>query len=95
VPLEFISNIIIRPLTLTLRLFATMFAGHLLLLVFALGGEYLVLEYGGVVGIVGGILSWVMAIAISFLEMLIMFLQAYVFTLLTAMYIGLALAEEH
>ena len=72
-----------------------MFAGHLLLLVFALGGEYLVLEYGGVVGIVGGLLSWVMAIAISFLEMLIMFLQAYVFTLLTAMYIGLALAEEH
>jgi len=95
VPLEFISNIIIRPLTLTLRLFATMFAGHLLLLVFALGGEYLVFEYSGVVGIIGGLLSWVMAIAISFLEMLIMFLQAYVFTLLTAMYIGLALAEEH
>jgi len=95
VPLEFFSNIIVRPITLTLRLFATMFAGHLLLLVFSLGGEYLVFEYGGIVGILGGVFSWVMAIAISFLEMLIMFLQAYVFTLLTAMYIGLALAEEH
>jgi F-type H+-transporting ATPase subunit a len=95
VPLEFFSNIIVRPITLTLRLFATMFAGHLLLLVFALGGEYLVFEYSGFIGVIGGIFSWVMAIAISFLEMLIMFLQAYVFTLLTAMYIGLALAEEH
>jgi len=95
VPLEFLSNLIVRPVTLTLRLFATMFAGHLLLLVFSLGGEYLLLHYGGVVGVAGGLLSFLMAILISFLEMLIMFLQAYVFTLLTAMYVGLAVAEEH
>jgi F-type H+-transporting ATPase subunit a len=95
VPLEFFSNIIVRPVTLTLRLFATMFAGHLLLLVFSLGGEYLVFEYSGVVGVIAGVVAWVLAILITFLEMLIMFLQAYVFTLLTAMYIGLALADEH
>ena len=41
IPLEFISNIIVRPITLSLRLFANMFAGHLLVLVFVLGGEYL------------------------------------------------------
>ncbi|GAA5148917.1 F0F1 ATP synthase subunit A [Nocardioides marinquilinus] len=95
IPLEFFSNILVRPVTLTLRLFATMFAGHLLLLVFSLGGEYLFFDYSGVVGILGGLVSWLMAILISFLELLIMFLQAYVFTLLVSMYIGLALADEH
>ena len=43
-PLEFMSNILVRPVTLALRLFANMFAGHLLLILFALGGEYLVLH---------------------------------------------------
>ncbi|GAA1930783.1 F0F1 ATP synthase subunit A [Nocardioides lentus] len=95
VPLEFLSNILLRPLTLTLRLFATMFAGHLLLILFALGAEYLLLHSDNPLAIPGGILSALMGIAISFLEVLIMFLQAYVFTLLTAMYIGLALADEH
>lgn len=96
VPLEFLSNIIVRPFTLALRLFATMFAGHLLVILFALGGEYLVLHYSpAVVGVPSGLISWVLAIAVSFLDMLIMFLQAYVFTLLTAMYIGEALASEH
>ena len=44
IPLEFISNIIVRPITLSLRLFANMFAGHLLVLVFVMGGEYLLLR---------------------------------------------------
>ena len=96
VPLEFFSNIIVRPFTLTLRLFATMFAGHLLVILFALGGEYLILHYTPtVVGVPAGIISLILAIGVSFLDMLIMFLQAYVFTLLSAMYIGQALAEEH
>ena len=42
VPLEFFSTILVRPVTLALRLFANMFAGHLLLILFALGGEYLI-----------------------------------------------------
>ena len=53
VPLEFFSNILVRPVTLALRLFANMFAGHLLLILFALGGEYLLLEHGGI-GYVAG-----------------------------------------
>jgi F-type H+-transporting ATPase subunit a len=94
VPLEFLSNILVRPFTLTLRLFGNMFAGHLLLALFATGGAYLLtsgnLLYGGV-----GILAFVMGIAVSFLELIVMFLQAYVFTLLAAMYIGEAIADEH
>ena len=94
VPLEFLSNIVVRPVTLALRLFANMLAGHLLLILFALGGEYLILhmaiQYAPV-----GILAWLLFIAIAFLELLVQFLQAYVFVLLNAMYISGALADEH
>lgn len=95
VPLEFLSNIIVRPFTLALRLFATMFAGHLLILLFSLGAEYLLLHSENTLAVPAGLMSILLAIAISFLDMLIMFLQAYVFTLLSAMYIGEALADEH
>ncbi len=94
VPLEFMSNILVRPVTLALRLFANMLAGHLLLILFALGGEYLLLHGAALVKPVG-ILAWALFIAISFLELLIQFLQAYVFVLLNAMYISGALADEH
>jgi F-type H+-transporting ATPase subunit a len=94
VPLEFMSNILVRPVTLALRLFANMFAGHLLLILFALGGEYLLVHGATLVKPVG-LLAWLLFIAIAFLEMLIQFLQAYVFVLLNAMYISGAVADEH
>jgi F-type H+-transporting ATPase subunit a len=94
VPLEFMSNLIVRPVTLALRLFANMFAGHLLLILFALGGEYLLVEGSALVKPVG-LLAWALFVAVAFLEMLVQFLQAYVFTLLNAMYISGALADEH
>ncbi len=94
VPLEFFSNILVRPVTLALRLFANMFAGHILLVLFATGGLYLIEHVGGI-GYVAGPLAWVLAIAVAFLEMLVQVLQAYVFVLLNAMYIQGALADEH
>jgi F-type H+-transporting ATPase subunit a len=94
VPLEFMSNILVRPVTLALRLFANMFAGHLLLILFALGGEYLIVEMSLAYAPVG-VLAWVLFLAVAFLEILIQFLQAYVFVLLNAMYIQGALADEH
>jgi F-type H+-transporting ATPase subunit a len=94
IPLEFLSNIVVRPVTLALRLFANMFAGHLLLILFALGGEYLLthmaIQYAPV-----GILAWLLFVAIAFLELLVQFLQAYVFVLLNAMYISGAVSDEH
>lgn len=94
VPLEFMSNILVRPFTLALRLFANMFAGHLLLILFALGGEY-ILTHMSIAYAPVGILSWVLFILVAFLEVLIQFLQAYVFVLLNAMYIQGAIADEH
>src|SRR3546814_12423960 len=74
VPLEFMSNILVRPVTLALRLFANMFAGHMLLILFALGGQYLIVEMAGAYSIVG-VVAWLLFILISFLELLIQFLQ--------------------
>jgi F-type H+-transporting ATPase subunit a len=94
-PLEFLSTIIIRPFTLTLRLTMNMFAGHLVLLLTILGGEYLLFEYQGFVGFAAGSLSTLFGIVLTFFEGFIQLLQAYVFTLLSAIYIGSALSHDH
>jgi F-type H+-transporting ATPase subunit a len=95
IPIEFISNILVRPVSLSLRLFANMFAGHILLLVFVLGGEYMVLHSGSVALGGVGILTWIMGLAIAGLELFVQAIQAYIFTVLSAQYIGSAISEEH
>ena len=92
-PIEIATYFITRPLTLSLRLFANMFAGHLLLLVFILGGDHLI---RGVIGLkLVAPFSFVLAIVMTFFEFMVQCLQAYIFTLLTALYIGGALVDEH
>jgi F-type H+-transporting ATPase subunit a len=95
IPLEFLSNILIRPVTLALRLFANMFAGHLLLLLFAGGADYLLFHATGPLVKPAGVFSFIMGFLVGFLELVVEVLQAYVFTLLTASYIAGALADEH
>ncbi|RJQ66914.1 ATP synthase F0 subunit A [Pseudonocardiaceae bacterium YIM PH 21723] len=94
VPIEFFSKFIMQPITHAIRVFAAMFAGHMILLVFVGAGEFLLLHGDGAVAIVGPF-SLIVAVAMSFLELLIQVLQAYVFALLAANYIGAALAEDH
>lgn len=93
-PLEFFSTVIIRPITLTLRLTLNMFAGHLVLLLTVLGGEYLLVEKGGLLA-VASVVPFVFSIVLTFFEAFVQLLQAYVFVLLSALYIAGALAEEH
>lgn len=93
IPIEFISTFLFRPFTLAVRLFANMFAGHMILLVFTLGG-FMMINSNALLAPVS-ILSWLMAIALTFLEAMVIVLQAYVFTVLTASYVQGALAEEH
>lgn len=96
IPLEFLSNILIRPVTLSLRLFANMFAGHLLLVLFSTGGAYLLIHAeGNIVLKPAGVFAYVLGILVGFLEVVVSVLQAYVFTLLTAQYISGALAADH
>jgi F-type H+-transporting ATPase subunit a len=92
VPVELASNILVRPFTLGVRLFANMFAGHLLLLVFYLATWYMASLSVAAVFAAG---SFVMVIVITGFELLIQFLQAFIFTTLTATYIAGSLEAGH
>ena len=92
-PIEILQNFIVRPFTLAVRLFANMFAGHMLLLVFSLGATYL-FTVGGFSYVFGSI-SFLMAIVMTFFELLVIFLQAYVFTVLMGTYLNGSIEAEH
>jgi F-type H+-transporting ATPase subunit a len=94
VPIEFMQNFIIRPVTLAVRLFANMFAGHLILLVFTIGG-FVMLASDNLFIKTTSIFAFLMAILMAFFEALVAILQAYVFVVLTANYVSTSLAEEH
>ncbi|MEI8287462.1 MAG: F0F1 ATP synthase subunit A [Actinomycetes bacterium] len=93
-PIEFISAIIVRPFSLAVRLFANMMAGHILLVTFALLSEALFQAKDKVL-IPVGILPFFMLIFLTSFEVLVAFLQAYIFAMLTAVYIGGAAHPEH
>lgn len=93
-PIEFATKFVINPITLAIRVFAAMFAGHLILLVFSVAGEFLLLHASAAFKPVS-VVSWAFAILMVFVEALIQVIQAYVFAMLSAGYIGTALAREH
>ncbi len=82
-----------RPISLSVRLFANMLAGHITLKVFA--GFVTSLSALGALGIGGAILPLIMTVALTGLEFLVAFLQAYVFAVLTCMYLNDALHPGH
>ncbi len=81
-----------RPISLSIRLFANMLAGHITLKVFA--GFVASLGAFGAVGVAGAILPLLMTVALTGLEFLVSFLQAYVFAVLTCMYLNDALHPD-
>ena len=85
IPVEFVS-FMVRPFSLALRLFVAMTAGHILLEVF---GSFVVqgINAGGALGPVVSVLSFVMIVGVSALELLVCAIQAYVFALLTSLYL--------
>jgi F-type H+-transporting ATPase subunit a len=82
-----------RPISLSVRLFANMLAGHITLKVFA--GFVTSLGAMGAVGVAGAVLPLAMTVALTALELLVAFLQAYVFAVLTCMYLNDALHPGH
>ncbi len=105
-PIEFVSTFLVRPLTLAVRLFANMVAGHILLTVCFTAANAFIIGFGhsydhfflglnnvaaipiGLVGLVGGM-------ALVGFEILVGSLQAYIFTMLAAVYIGSSMSADH
>jgi F-type H+-transporting ATPase subunit a len=98
--IEMLQLIIVRPFSLAVRLFANMLAGHLLLATFALLTDALIFHDGVKIG---GFPAWsplavaplAMDIAITAFEILVAVLQAFIFTILTGVYLGASMHPEH
>lgn len=98
--IEFVSVLIVRPFSLAVRLFANLVAGHTMLALLLGSGVFFV--YAAATGMIGpiqgfviGPLWFVFGMAIVVLELLILFIQAYIFTLLSAVYIESSLHPAH
>jgi F-type H+-transporting ATPase subunit a len=91
--IEFISTFIVRPFSLAIRLFANMLAGHLILVTFAILTSAI---WGAAVYFkIGAAFPFALLIALTAFEILVSGLQAFIFTILTGVYIGLAMHPEH
>jgi F-type H+-transporting ATPase subunit a len=91
-PIEFVSTVLVRPLSLSVRLFANMLAGHLLLVSFATICAAL---WAASVTAVILPFAFVLLVGLTGFEILVAFLQAFIFTILAAVYIGSSLHPEH
>jgi F-type H+-transporting ATPase subunit a len=91
--IEFVSNIVIRPITLTVRLTANFLAGHFLLAIFFLGTIFF-LENGPKTWILAGI-SFPLAVLLVGFEVFVAVLQAFIFAILTAVYIDISMHPAH
>lgn len=89
--IEFFSNVLVRPFTHAVRLFANMFAGHLLLVMFTIATWFFMNSWGFAYAPV----AFVMVMVMIAFELFIQAVQAYVFVVLTASYISGALEEAH
>ncbi|GAB2671813.1 F0F1 ATP synthase subunit A [Nocardia goodfellowii] len=95
IPIEFISTFVLRPFTLTVRLMANMLAGHIMLVLFFSATQFFLFDAVAWMKIFSPF-SLLAGLGFTLFELLVVFLQAYVFALLTAVYIGLAQhADSH
>jgi F-type H+-transporting ATPase subunit a len=92
-PIELVSTFIVRPVTLAIRLLANMIAGHLILSVFFVATGYMLTSMN--ISALFGVGALVFAVALVAFELFVAGLQAYVFTILSAVYIAGALEPEH
>ncbi|MCS4484094.1 F0F1 ATP synthase subunit A [Gleimia sp. 6138-11-ORH1] len=92
-PIELLSIFIIRPITLTVRLLANMIAGHLILALSFFGTNYLFFEAAGALKLVG-VVTFSAGIVFTLFEIFVAALQAYIFAILSAVYIKLSI-ESH
>jgi len=94
-PIVELSGVITKPFVLMVRLFANMLAGHMIVTVFVSLIFIFASLYGPVAGFAASPVSVIFSVFILLLDVLVSFIQAYVFTLLSAIYFGMATAEHH
>jgi len=94
-PIELLSTFIVRPFSLAVRLFANELAGHLLLVTFAVLTDTLLFHNSIVFFKPIAVLPAAMDVALTGFELLVAVLQAFIFTILTAVYLGGAMHPEH
>jgi F-type H+-transporting ATPase subunit a len=94
-PIEALSTFLVRPFSLAVRLFANELAGHLLLVTFAVLTDALLFHNSIVFFKPIAVLPAAMDVALTGFEVLVAFLQAFIFTILTAVYLGGAMHPEH
>ena len=92
IPIELVSTFIVRPFSLMVRLFANMLAGHLILVTFATITAAL---WALKVTVVIAPFSFFLLVAMTGFEILVSFLQAFIFSILTAVYIGSSMHADH
>jgi F-type H+-transporting ATPase subunit a len=96
IPIEIFSKYLVRPFSLAVRLFANMTAGHVLLAVFAImTNELFVVHNSGLYQIAFSPLPFLGLVAFTGFELLVAVLQAYIFTILTAVYVNESVHPEH
>jgi len=91
-PIELVSTFLVRPATLSIRLLANMIAGHLILTIFFLGTGYLLQPS---ITALFALASFAMGTVLVAFEIFVAILQAYIFTILTAVYLAGAVSPEH
>ncbi len=94
-PIVELSGVITKPFVLMVRLFANMMAGHMIIAVFVSLIFIFARLFGSGVGLVASPISVLFSVFILLLDVLVSFIQAYVFTLLSALYFGMATSEHH
>ncbi len=93
-PIELLSTFILRPITLSVRLLVNMVSGHFILVLCFLGTHYLYFTLSGALGVSLGTLTLLAGIVFVIFELFVGVLQAYIFAMLSAVYVLLSISEH-
>lgn len=102
IPIEFVSTFLVRPLTLAVRLFANTMAGHIILAIIFVSANTFLFDINNIEFAPGGALGAVLGVFLAFVagplmivfEIVVASIQAYIFTILTAVYINSSLSHH-
>ncbi|MBT8212525.1 MAG: F0F1 ATP synthase subunit A [Acidimicrobiia bacterium] len=94
-PIEFVSTFLVRPFSLAVRLFANLVAGHVMLSLLLVSGWVFISAQGGIAKIPIGVGWFALGLGIFVFEIIVAMLQAYIFTLLSAVYVQTSVHPEH